>query len=115
MARVRLYLDEHISNSIAVGLRYRGVDVLTTPEAGKSGLDDEGQLRFAAADGRAVVTFNRGDFAQLHGEFLRRGEHHAGIIVSPQAGIGPMVKALTRIVAERQAADLHDQLVWLPT
>ena len=38
MARISLYLDEHIQLALAEALRARGVDVLTTQEAGNVGL-----------------------------------------------------------------------------
>lgn len=34
MDRIRFYLDENIAKAAASGLRHRGIDVLTTPEAG---------------------------------------------------------------------------------
>jgi len=59
MARLCLHFDEHVQASLAQGLRARGVDALTTQEAGDSSLDDEGQLRFAAAQGRALLSYNK--------------------------------------------------------
>jgi len=38
---VRFYMDEHVSRSITVGLRRRGLDVLTVQEDGRSGAADE--------------------------------------------------------------------------
>ena len=34
MAAVRYYLDEHVAEGVATGLRNRGIDVLTLSEAG---------------------------------------------------------------------------------
>ncbi len=45
---VKFYTDEHSANAIAEGLRRRGVDALTTVEAGMLGASDEEQLAFAA-------------------------------------------------------------------
>ena len=45
---VKFYTDEHSANAIAEGLRRRGVDALTTYEAGMLGASDEEQLAFAA-------------------------------------------------------------------
>jgi hypothetical protein len=80
-------LDEDVYHAVAIGLRRRGFDVLTTYEARRQGTSDEMQLRFAAAEGRAIFTFNRGDFARLHGAFLARAEHHYGIVLARQRGI----------------------------
>jgi predicted nuclease of predicted toxin-antitoxin system len=51
---------------LAVDLRGRGYDVLTTQEAGKDTASDEEQLAFATAGNQAIVTFNIRDFALLH-------------------------------------------------
>jgi predicted nuclease of predicted toxin-antitoxin system len=37
---VALYLDEHVHRAITLGLRLRGVDVLTVQEDGKAGASD---------------------------------------------------------------------------
>ena len=101
MPRARLYLDEDVYYGVAVGLRRRGVDVVTTVEAGKTGSSDEHQLEFANGEQRCLFTFNRGDFARLHSAIRRRGLEHCGIIVSPQVSVG--------------ADDLRNQLIWLPS
>ncbi len=44
MEQLRFYLDEHVPNAIAQGLRRRGVDVLTVQQAGRAGLTDSAQL-----------------------------------------------------------------------
>ena len=112
-AGYRLYTDEDVHAAVAAGLRRRGFDVLTTFQAGRVGTSDEAQLEFAATDGRVVFTFNRGDFAHLHSEFLRAGRTHAGIVVSVQAPPGPVVRAVAKLLASRSADDFVDQLFWL--
>jgi predicted nuclease of predicted toxin-antitoxin system len=53
---IRFHLDEHISASIAAGLRRRGIDVSTAAEAGLASADDAAQLAFAISSGRVLVT-----------------------------------------------------------
>jgi len=53
---IRFYFDEHLPNAVATGLRANGVDVLTVIEAGRIGLPDAEQLRFATKDDRVMVT-----------------------------------------------------------
>ncbi|MBI4701300.1 MAG: DUF5615 family PIN-like protein [Deltaproteobacteria bacterium] len=113
MAHPRLYLDEDIPRAVAVGLRRRGFAATTTVETGRAGAGDEEQLRYAAARGLCLFTFNRGHFARLHGELLARGEHHRGIVVSRQARPGAVVRALSRFLAARSVDDLADRLIWL--
>ena len=111
--RARLYLDEDVYRGVAVGLRRRGFDVLTTAEADKSGSSDEEQLDFAVANGRCLFTFNRGDFVQLHAARVGAGNHHHGIILSAQDRIGPIVRALARLLSNRTDEGLRDRLIWL--
>ncbi len=83
---LRLYLDRHIMTKLAVDLRTRGFDVLTTEEAGKDTAKDEDQLAFATSEGRSILSFNIRDFAPLHEQWTAENRPHAGIIVSRQLG-----------------------------
>src|SRR5260370_11704266 len=83
---VRLYFDRHIMARLAVDLRGRGFDVLTTEEADHDTAADEEQLSFATAENRAILTFNIPDFAPLHDQWPASDQDHAGIIVSQQLG-----------------------------
>lgn len=56
MCEVRYFTDEHVSRAVLRGLRQRGVDVLSVPEANKLGATDEEHLAFALAEGRVVFT-----------------------------------------------------------
>ena len=56
MAEVRFYLDEHVARSVAKGLRRRGIDVLTVPEARTLGDDDPEQLALANSFARVFFT-----------------------------------------------------------
>ena len=69
-----LYLDEDtMATALVVALRARGADVQTVVEAGLRGKDDKVQLEWAAANGRALYTFNVSDFCRLHRECMDRG------------------------------------------
>ena len=75
----KLYSDEDFSYPVVEELRRLGHDVLTAQEAGQGnlGITDSAVLTFATARDRAVLTFNRRHFINLH----RRISHHRGIIV----------------------------------
>jgi hypothetical protein len=62
---IRFHLDENCNRAIADGLRRRGVDVTTTPEAGLIQSTDEMQAAFALSEGRVIFTQDR-DFLRLH-------------------------------------------------
>jgi predicted nuclease of predicted toxin-antitoxin system len=79
---IRFHLDEHLSASIAAGLRRRHVDVTTTHETGLAGAEDAAQLAFATSAGRVIVTQDV-DFLRLHA----KGISHAGIVYYPQGSL----------------------------
>ena len=56
--KLKFHLDESVSNSIAKGLRMRGIDVTTSPEEGLIGASDEEQLAYALSQGRVVLTID---------------------------------------------------------
>jgi predicted nuclease of predicted toxin-antitoxin system len=72
---IRYYLDEHIFAAVASALRQRGIDTLTTAEAGNLANSDEQQLAFAAAESRVLVTRDK-DYLIMHSQ----GVPHAGIV-----------------------------------
>ena len=74
-----LYSDEDFSYPVVEELRRLGHDVLTAQEAGQAnlGVTDSAVLAFAIAQARAVLTFNRRHFINLH----RRIVSHRGIVV----------------------------------
>src|SRR2546430_3761011 len=113
---VRLYLDRHIMTRLAVDLRGRGYDVLTTEEAGKDTAADEEQLAFATAEYRAILTFNIRDFAPLHDEWLAAGLAHGGIIVSQQLGsrqYGLLLQRMVRLLNQFTADEMVSNFVHL--
>lgn len=65
----RLLLDENAMHSDWVRpLAPLFNDVQTMQSLGRTGLTDEEQLEFAAAQGWTIFTFDTGDFARLHWE-----------------------------------------------
>lgn len=74
-----LYSDEDFSYPVVEELRKLGHDVMTAQEAGQGnqGVTDSSVLAFAIARDRAVLTFNRRHFINLH----RLVSSHRGILV----------------------------------
>jgi len=74
-----LYGDEDFSYAVVEELRKLGHDVLMAQEAGQGnqGATDSSILAFAIARNRAVLTFNRRHFINLH----RAVPSHSGIVV----------------------------------
>jgi hypothetical protein len=98
---IRFHLDENVPPSIAEGLRRRGIDATTTPQAGLLGASDEKQLDFAHSEERVLVTCDT-DFLRLD----EQGVPHVGIVYSPKGrrSIGEFIHALV-MIAECLAAD----------
>ena len=113
---IRLYFDRHIMSRLAVDLRGRGYDVLTTEEAGKDTAPDEEQLAFATAESRAILTFDIRDFAPLHEGWQAAGRAHAGIIVSRQLGsreYGLLLPRMLRLLNHFTAEEMVSNFVHL--
>ena len=113
---VRLYFDRHIMTRLAVDLRGRGYDVLTTEEAGKDTASDEEQLAFAAGENRAILTFNIRDFAPLQEAWQAAQRPHAGIIVSRQLGsreYGLLLQRMLRLLNHFTAEEMVSNFVHL--
>ena|SRR5919201_4842856 len=114
--KIALYLDEDSQDSDLVqALRLREVDVLTSAEAGMNGRKDQEQLEFAAAQGRALYSFNSRDFFRLHGLFLSQGKPHAGLILAPQQqfSVGEQARRLLKLVGMKSAEEMRDQVEFL--
>ena len=56
---IRLYMDQHMPRAITIGLRLRGVDVLTAFDDGASQFDDAALLDRAGELGRVLFSQRR--------------------------------------------------------
>lgn len=113
---VRLFTDEHIFAELAAALRARGYDAESSQEAGRAGreLSDESQLEYALQQNRAILTFDRGDFARLDAEWKREGRSHAGIILArPIGDFGELLRRIVRHLDTYSPDFQHNTLLWL--
>ena len=107
--RIRFYTDEHVAKAVVRGLRQRGVDVLTVPEAGMLGASDEEHLERARAEGRVLFTQDD-DFLRLHAA----GVPHAGIVYAlQQASVGEILRGLMLVSQVLDAEDMQGQVEFL--
>jgi len=92
--QIKFHLDENVRNSIAQGLRRRGIDVTTTPEESLIGISDEAQLEFAISQSRVIFTQDT-DFLRINST----NKNHPGIVYCSQGSksIGEVVKGLVLI------------------
>jgi len=113
MSAIRFFTDEDVYGAVAGALRQAGFDSISTPGAGRLRESDESQLLWAAIQGRVFVTFNVGHFAGRHSEWLRHGQHHAGIVVSQQRSIGDVLRRLLHLANTLEAEAMRDRLEFL--
>jgi hypothetical protein len=110
---IRLYLDEDVHRRVAAALRLRRFDVISAHEAGRWGLSDEEQLRYAAAEGRSLFTYNASHYLRLHLDWLEQGREHSGIIVSDQLPIGATIRRLLNLLNQVTADEMRNEVRWL--
>ncbi len=113
MAEIKLYLDEDISQTVAVVLRSRGFDAVSVHEAGMRGKTDEEQMAYAINDGRVLLTFNAKHFAPLAKQLYKNGQSHFGIVISKQVNLSEMIRLIVRMLKAGKADDLKDSFMWL--
>ncbi len=116
MSEIRLYVDEDASETkVILGLRARGIDLVTTVEAGRLGVSDQEQLEFAIHGRRVLYTFNAKDFARLHREFLANGRSHSGIFVIPEQrySVGEKIRRIATFLHAGTAESMTDQIAFL--
>ena len=107
--QIRFYLDEHVHPAVAAGLRRRGVDVLTTQEAGMLSASDKEHLLLAVREGRILFTQDD-DFLRLQ----TQGAKHAGIVyVRQRTSVGYIVRGLMLIYEVLSAEEMKNRIEFL--
>lgn len=108
-APLRLLLDEHIWKGLTKVLKDRGYDALSIVDINRSA-DDEPILELAAAQGRAVLTFNVKHFGPLAFIWYERGKNHAGIILSEEIPQGELVRRTIRFLEAVTAEEMENSV-----
>jgi predicted nuclease of predicted toxin-antitoxin system len=112
---LRLYFDHHIHKAITVGLRLRGVDVLTAYEDNADELADPDLLDRASALGRTLFTH---DDDLLVEAALRQQQEKvfAGVIYvhQLQLTIGQCINELELLAKLSDEREAENQVIFLP-
>jgi len=91
--------------------------VTSAQELGRDRLSAAEQLRYAAAEGRILVTKDDEDLINLTGRFLAAGSLHAGLLIVnrrvSRVEFGLFVEALLRFVEERELPLQPYEIAWL--
>lgn len=112
---VPLYMDEHIPRAVTIGLRLRGLDVLTVQEDGFSGKSDSELLNRAVFLKRAIFTHDD-DLLVEAVQRQRSGTEFFGVIYAHplRISIGICVKDLELLAKFAEIDDLKNQVIFLP-
>lgn len=112
---IALYMDQHVPRAITLGLRLRGIDVLTAFEDNASTLDDPDLLDRATQLGRLLFTQDD----DLLAEGARRqqlGTAFSGVVYGHQlrVSIGQCVSDLELLAKLGTPDDATNRVIFLP-
>lgn len=110
-----LYLDENMARAIAIGLRVRGIDVLTAQEDNRRKTDDAILLDRAGALGRVMVSFDA-DMLAIGTQHQRNGTSFVGIIYAhpTRISVGKLLQELELIATIGEPQDIANTILYLP-
>ena len=112
---IAFYMDHHVPRAITLGLRLRGVEVLTAYEDGTSELEDAPLLDRVGELGR--VLFTRDDDLLDEGtKRQKQGIPFHGVIYAHQlrVSIGRCVQDLEIVAKAGEPEDLMNEILFLP-
>jgi hypothetical protein len=113
---IRLYTDEMLPARLASVLRQHGYDVVSCHDVRRANraIPDEDQLSYAAAQGRAILTYNMVDYVPLDQSWKAAGRRHAGIVLSPAVeDFGTLLRRVQRHLDRYAPTEQDDLVLWL--
>jgi hypothetical protein len=112
---ITLYMDEHVPRAVTIGLRLRGVDVLTAQEDERQKTPDHLLLDRAAELGRVLFSQDE-DFLIEARRRQAEGVPFAGVIYAHQLRItiGVCVRDLELLAKASDPSDLTNRVEYLP-
>jgi hypothetical protein len=112
---VGLYMDVHVRRAVTMGLRLRGVDILTAQEDSAGEFDDPRLLDRASELSRVLFTHDD-DLLREASRRQETGETFAGVIYAHQLDItvGQCIEDLELIAQATEPAEWIDRVTYLP-
>lgn len=112
---IALYMDEHVHRAITMGLRMRGIDVLTVQEDERNGVDDLVILD-RASELQRVIFSQDSDFLIEANRRQQQGIRFSGVLYAHQKliSIGNCVCDLEIVAQVSKPEDLADEVWFLP-
>jgi Domain of unknown function (DUF5615) len=111
---IALYMDEHVHRAITIGLRLRGVDVLTVQEDGLSATPDPLILDRAFELNRVMFSQDQDFLIEAHHR-QSVGIPFAGVIYARQlVAVGDCIRDLEIIAKASNPEDLANRVEYIP-
>jgi len=112
---IAFYINQHVPRAITIGLRLRGVDVITAYEDGASEMDDS-ELLDRAGELECVLFTQDDDLLVEATKRQREGTPFRGVIYAHQlrVSIGTCVHDLEIIAKAGEPEDLMNRVQFLP-
>lgn len=114
---IRLLADENLDNTIIRALLRRNpdIDVVRVQDIGLSGEDDPAVLKWAAAEGRILLTHDVATITRYAYDRLAKNLSMPGVIeIHTDTSIGRVIEDLFMILECGSAEDLDGQIYYLP-
>jgi len=108
-----IYLDEDVSVLVAVLLRAKGFDAVTTRDEQMLTQPDPRQMAHAISLERCILTHNRLDYERLHQAYIAQGLPHFGIIISSQRTPYDIAQRLSVLLNALTADEFENQLLYI--
>ena len=108
-------MDQHVPRAITIGLRLRGIDVITAFEDKASEMDDSDLLNRASELGRVLFSQDD-DLLTVAAQRQKEGTLFNGVIYAHQLriSIGACVNDLELIAKVADSDDLINGVIFLP-
>jgi len=113
LEKIKLYIDEDLTDRLAVALRSRGYDVISVHEVNMRGKTDKEQLEFATQNNRIILTRNIKHFVALQREYYKHGLLHKGIVMTDYLPLKELIRRITRFLNKKKASEMRSYLDWL--
>ncbi len=114
---VRFLADENLNREIVVGLRRlgQGVDIVRVQDVGLRTADDPEVLRWAANEGRALVTHDIATIPDFAHERVVAGLPMPGVfIVRAALPVGSVISDLVLLAEASDPAEWEGRVVYFP-
>lgn len=113
MEKIKLYIDEDLTDRLAIALRGRGYDAISAHEVDMRGVTDKEQLEYASKRNRVILTRNVGHFIALQRKYYKKGLQHEGILVTDYLPLKEMIRRLMNFIDKTNPANIKNTLDWL--